>query len=516
VSEASRRRDRAWPWLALALIVLVGVVLRAIPLLRTGGLLSGIQYDDGVYLWSAALLAGGHLPYLDFTFLHPPGIVLAMAPFGALIDGGDPRSAVILGRSLMLVVAVLDILLVADLGRRWRGWPTGLLAASLYAISLGAMVADATILLEPFLNLACLAALDVWLAGERGGQTARRCVLIGILLAVGLSFKLWAGVYVLVIGGVFLLRGSWRNLAWTAVGGAIAGAVLVLPFVAAAPAAFIQQVVAVQAARAADASKIPAGRLEAMFAFGPVGIAGVSIVGIAAAVLVLAMAGYVAWRGGTFGAVLAALLAAITVMFILSPSFYNHYPAFLVPIAVLVIAGATSLALEALGTRAPRPVTVGVGLLVLAVLLGIGGVRAFRQATSGPGRDDFGAEIARLVPADACLTADDPTWLLVAGRSPAPVAGERPTADLFGERVLGATAGGTVRFGSTDEMLLADGSQDALVGYLERCPFVVLGDGQKSWMPDRWAAFAASHRLVGDWTASGGPQLWQATPAPAS
>ena len=220
MSEASRRRDRAWPWLALALIVLVGVVLRAIPLLRTGGLLSGIQYDDGVYLWSAALLVGGHLPYLDFTFLHPPGVILAMAPFGAIVDGGDPRNAVILGRSLMLVVAALNILLIADLGRRWRGWPTGLLAASLYAISLGAMIADATILLEPFLNLACLAALDVWLAGERTRQTARRCVLIGILLAVGLSFKLWAGVYVLVIGGVFVLRGAWRDLVWTAVGGA--------------------------------------------------------------------------------------------------------------------------------------------------------------------------------------------------------------------------------------------------------------------------------------------------------
>ena len=63
------------------------------------------------------------------------------------------------------------------------------------------------------------------------------------------------------------------------------------------------------------------------------------------------------------------------------------------------------------------------------------------------------------------------------------MAGERPTADLFGERVLRATAGGTVRFDSTDEMLLADGSQDALVGYLERCPFVVLGDGERRGCP---------------------------------
>ncbi len=511
MSATSRRRDRAWPWLALALIVLVGVGLRAIPLLRSGGLFSGIQYDDGVHLWGAALLAGGHLPYADFTFLHPPGIMLAMAPFGALVDGGDPRTALVLSRWLVVLVAALNILLIADLGRRWRGWPTGLLAASLYAVSLGALIADATILLEPFLSLACLAALDVWLAGERSRQTALRCVVVGALLAIGLAFKLWAAAYIVVIGGVFLLRGSWRELAWTAVGGVVAGAVLILPFVAAAPAAFVQQVLAVQAARSADGIDVPADRLTAMFAFGPVGVGGQAVVGVAAAVLVLALAGVVAWRGGMFGAVLAALLALMTAMFILSPSFYDHYPAFLVPIAALVIAGATTLALEALGRRAPRPATTAAALLVVAVLVGVGGVRAIRQTMLGPGPEDLGAQIARLVPADACITADDPTWLLVAGRSPRPAAGQRPVADLFGERVFRATAGGTIRFPTTGELLLDDASQDALASYLESCPYVVLGDVKDdTWAEDRWAAFTASHRLIADWTATGGPQVWQA------
>ena len=117
----------------------------------------------------------GHLPYTEFTLLHPPGIAVLLAPFGALIENGDPRTAVVLGRWLMVVFAALTILLIADIGRRWRGWPTGLVAASLYAVSIGALIADATILLEPFLNLLCLAALDVWLAGERGRRTAPSC-----------------------------------------------------------------------------------------------------------------------------------------------------------------------------------------------------------------------------------------------------------------------------------------------------------------------------------------------------
>ena len=70
-----------------------------------------------------------------------------------------------------------------------------------------------------------------------------------------------------------------------------------------------------------------------MFAFGPVGVGGQAVVGVAAAVLVLALAGVVAWRGGMFGAILAALLALMTTMFLLSPRFFDHYPAFLVPVA---------------------------------------------------------------------------------------------------------------------------------------------------------------------------------------
>jgi alpha-1,2-mannosyltransferase len=516
VSGSSRRRDRAWPWLALALIVLVGVVLRAIPLVQGGALFSGIEYDDGVYLSSAALLVGGHLPYADFTLLHPPGIAALLAPLGALIEGGDARTAVIVGRWLMIAIAALTILLVADLGRRWRGWPTGLLAASLYAVSLGALIADTTVLLEPFLNLVCLAALDLWLAGERGPRTAVQALLIGALLMVGLSIKLWAGLYVVVIGGVFLVRGTWRDLAWTIAGGVLAGALLVLPFALAAPADLVAQVLAVQVARPADLTQSSAERLTLLFALGPVGIGGVVVLGVVAAVVVLSLAALVAWRGGTFGAILAALLALMTTMFLLSSSFFDHYPSFLIPIAVLVVGGGTTLLLEMLDGRAPRPVTLVAAGLLVVLLVGIGGVRGVRQATKGPTQPDFGAEIARLVPADDCLVADDPMWILVAGRSPRTAPDQRPTADLFGERVLRATAGGTIRFGSPGEMLLDDASQDVLAGYLSSCPYAVVGEGTDDWMPDRWEAFIAAHRLVADWSAEGGPQLWGPSDAIAS
>ena len=213
MSEGSRRRDRAWPWLALALIVLVGVVLRAIPLLRSGGLFSGIDTTTASTSrarrsWSAAT---SRTPSSrSCTRRHRAS---SWPRSGRSSSAGIPHR-VVLGRWLMVVFAALTILLIADIGRRWRGWPTGLIAASLYAVSIGALIADATILLEPFLNLFCLAALDVWLAGAAPAHRLH-CLVIGAPLMLALSVKLWAGVYVLVIGGVFLLRRSWRDLAWT-------------------------------------------------------------------------------------------------------------------------------------------------------------------------------------------------------------------------------------------------------------------------------------------------------------
>ena len=42
------------------------------------------NYDDGVHFAAALGLVNGLLPYRDFLLLHPPGVVLALAPFAAL------------------------------------------------------------------------------------------------------------------------------------------------------------------------------------------------------------------------------------------------------------------------------------------------------------------------------------------------------------------------------------------------------------------------------------------------
>ena len=203
----------------------------------------------------------------------------------------------------------------------------------------------------------------------------------------------------------------------------------------------------------------------------------VAAIGIVAAVVVLSMAALVAWRGGTFGAVLAALLAADDDDVPAVASYYTHYPGFLAPVAALVVAGGSTLLLGMLDGRAPRPVTVGAAVLVVVLLVGVGGGAGGPPRRERPGPDrTIGAQIAGLVPGDACLTADDPTWILVAGRSPTsgggaapdrrPVRRARPARDRRRH--------GPLRVAGR-EMLLSDASQEVLVGYLERCPYVVVG-----------------------------------------
>ena len=42
------------------------------------------QYDDGVYLGAAIRFVSGVLPYRDFVFVQPPGIVVLMSPVALL------------------------------------------------------------------------------------------------------------------------------------------------------------------------------------------------------------------------------------------------------------------------------------------------------------------------------------------------------------------------------------------------------------------------------------------------
>jgi hypothetical protein len=95
------------------------------------------SYDGSVCYAAAAGLAHGLLPYRDFLFLHPPGIVVALVPFvslGRVI--GDP-SGIEVATLAWFGIGALNAVLVSTILR-----PLGVVAALIgglfYAIMVGA------------------------------------------------------------------------------------------------------------------------------------------------------------------------------------------------------------------------------------------------------------------------------------------------------------------------------------------------------------------------------------------
>ncbi|MDQ1483510.1 MAG: hypothetical protein QOF35_1586, partial [Actinomycetota bacterium] len=79
----SARGPSALTWLTVAIAILA-FGWRLWSVLRGGGLNAIQGYDDGVYYTGADALVSGRMPYRDFVLLHPPGILLVLAPFAAL------------------------------------------------------------------------------------------------------------------------------------------------------------------------------------------------------------------------------------------------------------------------------------------------------------------------------------------------------------------------------------------------------------------------------------------------
>src|SRR5260370_22501773 len=69
---------------AMLAATLLALVIRLYTLTRPGYLTGVTEYDDGVYLGASVRLLQGALPYHDFAFVQPPGILLLMTPVALL------------------------------------------------------------------------------------------------------------------------------------------------------------------------------------------------------------------------------------------------------------------------------------------------------------------------------------------------------------------------------------------------------------------------------------------------
>ena len=201
--DVGRKRPFGWLFgLGLAAIFALAVAVRLARRVRGAGLYGLGNYDDGVHFAAALGLVNGLLPYRDFLLLHPPGVVLALAPFAALSWLiGEPDAMAVARLSWMLlggVNAVLCGLVLRPVSR-----VAGLVAALFYALSIGAVYVRAHHLAGAAgHHRAAARSGDHPTAGiGRPASAPGTTSLAGLLLGLSPVLKIWGVVAVLVVVG---------------------------------------------------------------------------------------------------------------------------------------------------------------------------------------------------------------------------------------------------------------------------------------------------------------------------
>ena len=448
-AERSLRRliPRTPAGIVIAVATLLGLGLRLYQLARPGHLLGVTEYDDGADFGSALRLVGGAIPYRDFITVQPPGITLLMWPAALLSKLTTTAWAMAAGRILTALAGAAGVLLGGLLVRH-RGVLAVVITCGILAVYPGSVQAAHTVLLEPWLVLACLAGAVAVFDGDQLAASGRRLAWGGAAFGFAGAIKVWAIIPVAVILVLSLpgTRRAGRFLAGVAAGFLIP----VLPFAAAAPRAFFDGVIVAQLTR--SGSRVPLSfRIQQMTGLTAAHFPAATLTVLAVIALVL-LAGLsaAAWLVTRrpppaldwFAVVSAAL---VVVAFLLPADFYYHYPGFLAPFLALSVAlpAARLLAADPGGALARRPggrrldrlrwSAAGLAGLVLVVL-----PFAIPRAEDAPTPVFPTAAVSRVIPPGACVLTDQASLLIAAGRFSSGVPGCSLMVDATGtDFVLG-------------------------------------------------------------------------------
>jgi hypothetical protein len=447
--------------------------LRIYELSRPGYLLGLTEYDDGSYFGSSVHLVGGILPYRDFVFVQPPGILLLMAPVALVAKVTGTAAGMAIGRVLTMLASAAGVVLVGLLVRH-RGALAALIACGVLAVFPASIAAAHTVLVEPWLVLFCLLGALAVFDRDRLTASGRRLAWGGVAFGFAGAIEGWALVPVLVVLAISL---PWVRRALTFAAG-VAGAFLVavLPFAVLAPGRFYQSLIVAQVGHRAAVLRVPVwGRLKEMAGLSHVNLPGQAdllvaqvhlrehstIVFTVVILVLLTVGGLAAEIAVTrrppppldgFALVTSAL---IVILFLLPTQFHYHFAAFLAPFLGLAIALPAARLLTpgwergkdgGTGRPAGGPLAwVAAGLAAaLLVVFTIFQVRAEGQlkaiiAPTGPGSI---AAFGRAIPPGSCVATDEVSLLILADRFVTHVPGCSPMVDGTGTD-LALSRGGT-------------------------------------------------------------------------
>jgi hypothetical protein len=514
--------------LVILIATALALALRLFLVGRPGFLTSGaVEYDDGVYLGAAFRLVHGALPYRDYAFVQPPGIIVVGLP-GALVGSLTSQAT---GLAVARVLSVLaSTACVALAGRlvRHRGPITCAVTAGLLAVYPADILSSRTLLLEPWMNLACLLAAT---AAFRSGRLAspKWLAWAGVAFGIGTAIKFWAALPAVVLLGICLIArppaGTSRaRRSWAVAGGSVAGfAALAGPFALAAPSAFLRQTLMYQISRTGQGTPtslrfahltglidvlgrdgkfaVPGTTTHSLFAMGAeasthaVGVSWPVYVAVAIGVTVI-VAGYLSEvRTRTpleWFALVTAVLAADAIMEY--SAFFYHYPDFPAPWLCIAFGTAVgSLACLIRGSaRRARISRRALGAAIAVVILAIGAGEARELSTTHVAASPAGA--AALIPRGSCLVTDQDSYAIAANRFEAP-SGDCP--DLIDSLAVSLSLSGgnspAVTAGRTPAVVAG---WEAVFG---NAAYVWLSNGSPAripWTPALRSWFSAHFRLV--------------------
>lgn len=388
--------------------VLVGLATFGVRLLlavQSGAMTRVLGYDEGVYYSAAAALDFGRLPYRDVLLLHPPGILLALAPFVEVGRLTTDRTGFVVARVAFLAVGALNAALVYRIARH-LGRLAALAAGGFAALWPAAVAAERSTVLESLANLGVLTSLLLLSCAPAGPR--RRVLGAGVAVGLAMTVKVWAVLPAVVLLG-WLVRTSGRAGARRYLAGAAAAVVAVCtPFFLAAPWAMIRMVVLDQLRR--PGTGIDTLHRLAAITGGDVLAKALSVstltatAGLSAAVL--ACVGLAVARPGP-ARLWATLLAGNVALLLTSPSFFGRYPLFATPFLALVVGAAADQATPVLRRihAAAAPALVAVAVVALAAGLLVGGYRV--------GKAFPGERVEAALHDRRCVVADAATALVL-------------------------------------------------------------------------------------------------------
>jgi hypothetical protein len=390
-------------------------MLRLAPVLATGGLRGRRNYDEGVHFAAAQEVLAGHVPYIDFTFLHPPGVILFGLPFAAVGEWWGDDVGLALVRVVIAVIAAGNAALIAVLLSE-RGASAALLGSGLYAVWPILADTEKSFSLVPLMTAGLLIALLLLRDGSgRGGTFAA-----GVVLAVTCSLKLWPALLIATVLVVLALT-KRSYVTHFMLGTALGAAAWALPVLLVGRGEAVDQIVLAQAGRERTTPV-----LERLLSYGPPVVGPLLPDLLQAALVALTLSALVAAAFAAGAALWSAVtLVAVVEVVVLAPSFYDHYLAYTAPGICLIFGTAVApLLFRSSVVRGTAAVgCVGLGLI-------------FTVSTIKGGRVGGALEASAFTDKHQCIWSNDPA-LLITADARSRQAGDCPTfVDGFGTVLL--------------------------------------------------------------------------------